>query len=145
MDALALAVREMQHASRQFNVALARRLGLNATDITALDVMLAEGPVGPAALAARLGITTASATALVDRLEAMGHVQRHPDAVDRRRIAVAATQHAVDEVFEVLRPAIRDMTELGRQLTPEQRNVVLAYLRAATKIMMTHADRGTGT
>ena len=47
-------------------------------------------PVTASDLGAHLHLTRASATALVDRLAAAGHVRRHRDEGDRRRVLDAA-------------------------------------------------------
>jgi DNA-binding MarR family transcriptional regulator len=48
------------------------RLGIGDTDMTALEHLFANGPLGPVELGEKLGLRSASATALVDRLEAAG-------------------------------------------------------------------------
>jgi DNA-binding MarR family transcriptional regulator len=55
---------------------------------------LACGPVAPKDLAAAVRRTPAAVTALLDRLEARGLVERRPDPRDRRRLLVAMTPKA---------------------------------------------------
>ncbi len=78
---------------------LAREAGMHPTDLRALAVVLrAEGEgmrVGPARLAQELGLTTAAATSVVDRLVALDLVRREPSATDRRRVDIAPTPNAV--------------------------------------------------
>jgi DNA-binding MarR family transcriptional regulator len=61
-------------------------------------MMLAQlytaGPCTPTDLAEFLSITTASMTAVSDRLEAGGHIVRRPHPTDRRRILVELTPQA---------------------------------------------------
>jgi DNA-binding MarR family transcriptional regulator len=47
--------------------------------------------VTPGALAAQIGISAASTTKLLDRLERGGHVVRHPHPTDRRALTVTVT------------------------------------------------------
>ena len=85
----ARALRLVQQASVEANQELARRLGIGITDVSALEhLSSASEPLGPVELGHRLGIRSASATALVDRLEQSGHVHREPRPDDRRRVAL---------------------------------------------------------
>lgn len=73
---------------------------LHATDLRAiielLDAERAGGVVTPGWLGERLGLNSASVTALVDRLEGLGHVHRRRDPADRRRVLLDVTPSAKD-------------------------------------------------
>jgi DNA-binding MarR family transcriptional regulator len=71
-----------------FSQAVAERLGLAGTDVECLDVLQTEGRLTVGRLAELTGLTTGSATRMVDRLEQAGFVQRVPDPADRRRVMV---------------------------------------------------------
>src|SRR4051794_34757748 len=64
----------------------------------ALGNLYADGPMSPAALATRLGISRSSVTALVDRLERAALVERQPDPADRRRLRLTLTEGGRDAV-----------------------------------------------
>jgi DNA-binding MarR family transcriptional regulator len=72
--------------------------GLHVTDLRAIIELLDAGRAGvmatPTWLGQRLQLNSASVTALADRLERMGHVQREHDAVDRRRVLLTVTPSA---------------------------------------------------
>ncbi|MER5627314.1 MarR family transcriptional regulator [Streptosporangium sp. NPDC002544] len=88
---------ELSTAVVLFHEAIARRLGLSAADHKALGIVTRKGPLPAGALAAELGLGASAITALVDRLERAGYVQRAPDPADRRRVLVSAdTGHAPD-------------------------------------------------
>ena len=91
----ARALRMVQQASVEANQELARRLGIGITDIAALEhLSSAAQPLGPVELGHRLGIRSASATALVDRLEQSGHLRREARPDDRRRVALVPSEHS---------------------------------------------------
>jgi DNA-binding MarR family transcriptional regulator len=72
-----------------FNQAVADRLGLHPTDVQCLNLLSLEpGPVTTGRVAELTGLTTGSATRLVDRLERAGYVVRSRDTQDRRRVLV---------------------------------------------------------
>jgi len=81
---------EVEHLSHEF----ASLHAMHPTDMRALVVMMdaaREGrPMTPGRLGAELNLTSASVTALVDRLERAGHVRRVRDAADRRRVTLEA-------------------------------------------------------
>jgi DNA-binding MarR family transcriptional regulator len=72
-----------------------RYMKLGETDMRALHyLMVSENRstmVTPGALASHLGISAASTTKLLDRLEKGGHVLRHPHPTDRRALTVTVT------------------------------------------------------
>jgi DNA-binding MarR family transcriptional regulator len=68
--------------------AVAERLGLAGIDVECLDLLLTEGSATVGHLAELTGLTTGSATRMVDRLEQAGFVRRFPDPADRRRVLV---------------------------------------------------------
>ncbi len=71
---------------------------LHVTDLRAiielLDAERAGDVATPGWLGERLGLNSASVTALVDRLEALGHVRRRRDPDDRRRVRLDVTPSA---------------------------------------------------
>lgn len=79
-------------------IRFAKRRGMNPTDLKAIVVLNDLRRDGiratPGVLGARLGITSASTTALLDRLERLDMVSRSPDPDDRRRVVVEVTPAA---------------------------------------------------
>ncbi|GAB3296719.1 MarR family winged helix-turn-helix transcriptional regulator [Hymenobacter humi] len=134
-DATTFAVREMIGASQDLVVRMARAMGMNVTDMTAIHLLDLHGPMGAAELAERLGIRSASATVLVDRLEAAGHVERTPHPTDRRRVTLTATADARAHALAVWLPGLRLIDEVGRSLSPEETVVVQAFLERLTAAM----------
>ena len=132
---LSRALRGVTWANAEITRELARRLGLGVNDMTAMDHLLQDGPLGPAELGNLLGMRSASATALVDRLEAMGHVERRPHPTDRRRLVVEPTAHAVEEVLGVIRPLVTGIDAVAEELSPDEQRVVLNYLSRVSGIL----------
>ncbi|WP_295789803.1 MarR family winged helix-turn-helix transcriptional regulator [uncultured Microbacterium sp.] len=84
--------------------------------------------VTPIALARYLGVSTASVTALLDRLERSGHVMRSPHPSDRRKVVVALTQHADDEMRETLAAMHARMMQATRGMSDVETAAVTAFL-----------------
>lgn len=107
---------------------MAARLGTGVNDTTALQHLLIRGPVGPVELGRTLGIGSAAATALADRLERAGHVERRPHPDDRRRLQLVPTERAGQEVWRVLQPLIALLDGVEERLDERARQAVRNYL-----------------
>ena len=66
----------------------AERIGINVTDLNCLNIVALAGPMTAGELARETGLTTASITGVLDRLEEGGFVRRERDPKDRRRVIV---------------------------------------------------------
>ncbi|MDV7352563.1 MarR family transcriptional regulator [Rhodococcus oxybenzonivorans] len=106
--------------------------GLHTTDLRALISILDAGRADIAAtpgwLGDRLGINSASVTALLDRMEKAGLVRRTPDAEDRRRsrITVTATAMNLGETF--FGPLIDRTTTILEGFEPSDRQTISRFL-----------------
>ena len=108
MAALGAAFQAHQRAVDALDEAAANHLGINRTDLRCLDVLLERGRASPGALADAVGLTTGSVTTMLDRLEALGFVQRTPDPGDRRRVEVRPTSAAVDAAKRLYGPLVEE-------------------------------------
>jgi DNA-binding MarR family transcriptional regulator len=69
--------------------AAADRIGINTTDLHALNILaFSDHELSAGELATTIGLTTASVTGVIDRLEHAGLVRRVRDPDDRRRVVV---------------------------------------------------------
>lgn len=109
------AIRELRLRLRHFvvellvsNSAAAESVGFNATDLSALCLLLLHGPSPAGRLADLTGLTTGAVTGVVDRLEKAGFVRREPDPADRRRVIVVPDAARVERdlfpLFSSLQP-----------------------------------------
>ena len=71
-----------------FSQAVADRVGVDPTDLEAMDILRQTGPIPAGRLAELTGLTTAAVTGLVDRLERRSWARRDADPTDRRRVIV---------------------------------------------------------
>jgi|SRR6478609_6179407 len=123
-----VALREAIERGGRLRHVLARRAGLSESDLVAMEHLMRE-PHGPGELARILDVTTAASTGLVDRLVQRGHVQRRPHGQDRRRTQVEVTPSGREEVLAQLLPMFRELDQLDRSFSEEERAVVERYLR----------------
>ncbi len=88
---LLTAMRSLQSALDTCDRQVAERLGLCLNDARALRFVRDNGPVPARHLMVELDLTSGSVTALLDRMEDRGLVERSADAKDRRVVRVQAT------------------------------------------------------
>jgi DNA-binding MarR family transcriptional regulator len=128
LEALARAGRAHSEATVIFHASVADRLGLNPTDAKVMSLLQRRGPVAAGEIAGCTGLTTASVTALVDRLARRDFVRRLPDPADRRRVLVDVTDQGRAHFERLLRSTARSLAELYDAYTVAQLEVVLDFL-----------------
>lgn len=125
----------------QRHVAAQLDLGLN--DVAALEHLVRRSDLGPADLASLLGMTTASATVLVDRLENAGHVQRRGHPQDRRRKQLVVTEHAQEEVFRALAPLFEIHRDIDQHYDDNEKSIIESYLQRVSRSYDAHMYGGS--
>jgi DNA-binding MarR family transcriptional regulator len=128
-----MAARDQGISSVLFRNATARRLGLNMTDSECLSYLTIQGGTStPTEVARYTGLTSGSATAMLDRLEKAGFIQRKPNPNDRRGVIV----EICDKWREVAMPLVQDIQQAHRQLiasyTDEELAVITDFLKRFT-------------
>ncbi|WP_328499010.1 MarR family transcriptional regulator [Streptomyces sp. NBC_00414] len=87
---------------------IARRLGLNVTDLTCLGFLIEASTAGESLvagdLAERARLTTGAVTGVLNRLEKAGYIRRTADPGDRRRVYVVMEETAQGRILEVYGP-----------------------------------------
>ncbi len=139
-DETTWALRNVLRGYAAANVSLARRLDLSPNDLEAMEYLLDDGELGPVELGHRLGIRSASATAMVDRLEAAGHLRRRSHPTDRRRRTLEVTTEANHSLMQTLGPLIGELSEAAAALTPKERARVNQYLVAVAEVLWSYAE-----
>jgi DNA-binding MarR family transcriptional regulator len=82
-------LRNLTHWSERAGAYAAKQLGLHASDLSCLGMIYNAGkPVSAKQVSDYMGLSSGSATALVDRLEAAGYVRRIPNPADRRGVLI---------------------------------------------------------
>jgi DNA-binding MarR family transcriptional regulator len=106
------ALREVILAGERYRRAASNYLGLDIGGSQAVSYLYSHGPMGPGELGALLGYTTASVTALLDRLEKENLAHRRPHPTDRRRSIVELTDHGVEAVRATGRWLVRSFDQV---------------------------------
>lgn len=128
------AVRSEQVANEIVDDHVAQFLGINRTDGRCLDIVERHGRMTAGALAAESGLTTGAVTALVDRLETAGYLQRVRDTADRRKVFIELTP-LMTTITEKLFYNMEEMFQgvMGR-LTAREVEAITYFLKAGILI-----------
>src|SRR5215213_509044 len=137
---LADLIREYTSAVLRHAAATAKRMSLEASELAALEHLQAAGPMTQKHLAERLSMSPGAVTAMIDRLESRGYVQRTPNPEDRRSALVRITKAGLEESLRHLWPYIEDMKGVEEGFSEEERAVVARFLRAATQATQRAAE-----
>jgi DNA-binding MarR family transcriptional regulator len=120
--------------------------GLHPTDLRAiiglLDAERAGIPATPGWLGENLRLNSASVTALVDRLERLGHVRRERDAADRRRVLLSVTPHAKELGWAFFGPLMTRMLEAMRGYRDDELALVQRFLGDMGAVVAAHGSAG---
>jgi DNA-binding MarR family transcriptional regulator len=111
---------------------------LSPTKLRALDV-LAEGGARVGELAAQVGVDETTATRLVDRLEALGLVERRSLPADRRVTVVGLTAAGEKLVAAVAVRRERFFCEVLSELEPDERVELVRLTAKAAGALREHS------
>lgn len=130
LDELSAVSRRYMASYALFNQAVADRIGLHPTDLQCLNLLTLEGgPVTTGRVAELTGLTTGSATRLVDRLERAGYVVRERDAEDRRRVLVATVPEKVAEFGRMWERLSGGWSALFDDLDESELALIIGHMR----------------
>ncbi|WCD86602.1 hypothetical protein KPP03845_102954 [Streptomyces xanthophaeus] len=127
-----------------FNQAMAEHVGLHPTDMQCIALLdLEPGPVSTGEIARLTGLTSGSATRLVDRLVKAGIVERHADPDDRRRSLVALAPEARERIGAAWETPGRAFGAVLEGYSDAELAVIGDYLHRAAEVGRAQAKRLT--
>jgi len=120
----------------------AERIGINATDLNCLNSVALTGPMTAGDLARQTGLTTASITGVLDRLEEGDFVRRERDPKDRRRVIVNLNAGpGLREVASNFGPLVKAWRAAAASYSEEELRLLLEFQRRFEEIVRGQLDR----
>ena len=86
-----IAIRRILRATELYGRRLAREAGLTAVQLRVLQIVDEKGHATPTEIATRMGVTQATISALVKKLEGFGMLDRQRSETDRRQMNLIIT------------------------------------------------------
>lgn len=124
-------------ASDRFVDSEAKRAGMHRTDLHALSAIVrhddASEPLTVSELAHRLDLSAPATTALVDRLEANGHVTRARSEADRRRVILRTTRTARETGGRIFTPLAVSMAGVTDAFDAVELAAIARFLDASAE------------
>jgi len=151
-----LALRRAGSVLQLLGAASAERIGINVTDLNCLNILwlsgdttagdttagdttagdTTAGDMTAGDLARVTGLTTASITGVLDRLEESGFVHRERDTRDRRRVIVRPDPgRGAHDVGPVFAPVVAAWRAVAAGYTDEQLALILEFQGQVERIM----------
>ncbi|GGY02524.1 MarR family winged helix-turn-helix transcriptional regulator [Streptomyces hiroshimensis] len=124
IESLMKAMRDQAGRGLMLHGAIAERFGLNFTDLKCLDLARSEPELTAGRIAAVTGLSTSAVTAVLDRLERRGFLERQRSAADRRKVVVVPTGNHDAEIQEIFSGFGKEVTTVLGDYGDEQ----LAFL-----------------
>lgn len=146
--AVTFALRILVARTQQYADRAGHRAGIHRSDLTAMNHISQANvmgeSLGPGDVAKRMSLSPAAVTALVDRLESVGHLVRHRDEEDRRRIRLDLTDHATVTAIEMFRPMTTAMHKALEGYTDQELHLVARAMQDLTEAL-DYVDEGGPT
>ncbi|MFC4222834.1 MarR family winged helix-turn-helix transcriptional regulator [Lysinibacter cavernae] len=138
------ALRRWRTADQAMRNATQSNMGIGENDMKAMRFLIAahgnDEQVTAKQLTKHLGISSASTSKLLDRLEASGHITREPHPHDRRAVLIAVTDESHKHIRATLGDRHTRMFNVAAALNDNDRKAVLGFLAAMSEISEANRD-----
>lgn len=128
------AVREYGIHLTLFRNAMSEWAGLNPTDMECLRLLFLRGVATPSELARHTGLTSGAATAMLDRLEKAGLIERQPNPDDRRGTLITPAKSAAERAASWFESARNAQDELMSSYSESELAIISDVFERFTKL-----------
>ncbi len=118
----------------RFRNAMAERQGVNVTDMECLRLLFLRGTATPTELSRHTGLTSGATTAMLDRLEKAGWIERRPNPADRRGTLIAPVPSSAEKVAAWFEPARKAQDELISSYSEEELEMIAEVFERFTQL-----------
>jgi DNA-binding MarR family transcriptional regulator len=128
MGQLLLAMREMSIQLSLLNQTVGGCIGLAFSDLEMLDLVSRRGPLTPSELASISGLSPATMTGILDRLENDGWVRRERDPHDRRKVNIHPIARRGSEIFGYYQGMQNRLRRICADYTDDQLALLIDFI-----------------
>lgn len=136
-DRVVRALRALTNESEAYVAAAGREAAMHRTDLSGLALVMDLAKTGeqptPGRLSAELQLSAPATSAMLDRLERLGHVRRTPHPTDRRSVVVEMTDHAREVGAAMFGRLGAHVGPVLARRTEEELAVIAAFLEDAVE------------
>ncbi|QGN32038.1 MarR family winged helix-turn-helix transcriptional regulator [Microlunatus sp. Gsoil 973] len=145
VDGIMAAMARLRYLEQALSNAAQSSMAMNQTDLRAVQFLIVAENTGRIVtagdLARHLGITTASTTKMLNRLERDGHIHRRPHPADRRAVAIVLAPDSRRRAIETVGRQQARRFAPAAALTPSEREIVRRFLVATADALEAGIDR----
>lgn len=97
-DTSLIALRRILRATELYGRDLAQEAGLTAVQLRVLQIVAEKGHTTPTEIATRMGVSQATISVLLNKLQSYGLLERKKSATDRRQVDLCITDLGLNKV-----------------------------------------------
>jgi len=128
------AVMEYNIHLTQFRNAVSEWAGLNITDSECLRLLFLKGVATPSELAKHTGLTSGATTAMLDRLEKAGLIERRPNPDDRRGTLIVPAQSSAEKAASWFTSARKAQDEMISSYSESELEIIADVFERFAKL-----------
>jgi DNA-binding MarR family transcriptional regulator len=128
------AVRDYGVQLTMFRSAMNEWVGLNATDMECLRFLFLKGVSTPSKLARQTGLTSGATTAMLDRLEKAGLIERKPNPDDRRGTLIVPAKSSAEKAASWFESARKAQDELISSYSEKELEIIVDVFERFAKL-----------
>ena len=117
-----------------FRNAMSEWAGLNVTDMECLRLLFQKGVATPSELARHTGLTSGATTAMLDRLEKAGLLERRPNPDDRRGSLITPARSGAEIAASWFESARKAQDELISSYSENELEIIADVFERFTKL-----------
>jgi DNA-binding MarR family transcriptional regulator len=138
------AMRRSSAAGVLHGQAIARKVGVNSSDLECLDLILLNGPSTAGEIARRTGLTSGAVTGLIDRLERLSLVERMADANDRRKVLVRVREDKIGPIGALFSPLEKSIGAILAGYSRAELATLLDFFERSGEVLLTRVAELNG-
>jgi DNA-binding MarR family transcriptional regulator len=110
------------------------KLGVNVSDMECLGFLLSKRTSTPTELARYTGLSSGATTAMLDRLEKGGFIERRPNPDDRRGTLILLAKSGADRVAPWYAPVGKAQEQLIANYSEDELHLISGFFEGYAKI-----------
>lgn len=122
-----MAAREFGISNVLFRNMVGEALGVNVTDMECLGLIFHKGITTPTELAQHTSLSSGATTAMLDRLEKSGLIQRQPNPSDRRGTIIVLAKTGTEKVAPLFKSVREAQNELVASYSEKELQLLLRF------------------
>jgi DNA-binding MarR family transcriptional regulator len=129
------AVRDYNFSNVLFRKTLVEKLGVNITDWECLGLLLQKGVSTPTELSKHTGLTSGATTAMLDRLERSGIIERRRNPEDRRGTLIVIDKEKAAGIAAILASARKAQEQLFSGYTTQELEFLSDFISKLAQVL----------